>query len=150
MFDTDGDRQLDGAESACGSDPLDPLSRVLANAADPDLEGDFLPAACEAVAGSDPALNDTDADGILDGVEFLRVGTSALDSNSDDDDCSDADEIASLNPGTGVDSIDLGIVASRFGLSTSPLYFWDFDMNRDGSVSSIDLLFVALQFGACT
>jgi hypothetical protein len=29
------------------------------------------------------------------------------------------------------------------------LYFWNFDLNRDGSINSLDLLAAAVQFGLC-
>jgi PKD repeat protein len=150
QFDTDGDRQLDGPEVACGSDPLDPLSRVLANGANPDLDGDLLPAACETIAGSDPANSDSDGDGVVDGIEYLRIGIDPEDNDTDDDGCDDDIEVASLNPDSIVNSIELGLVASRFGLLGGPLYFWDFDMNRDASINALDLLFVATRFGSCT
>ena len=149
MFDTDGDRQRDGAEVACGSNPLDSLSRVVSSPGNPDLDGDLLPVACEAIAGTDTGAGDSDGDEVLDGIEFLRVGTSAINANTDGDDCGDASEMASLNSDHTVNSIDLGFLASRYSLIGSPLYFWDFDVNRDGAINSLDLLFVALQFGAC-
>lgn len=149
LFDTDGDRQLDGPEVACGSNPLDPASRVLSNPGNPDPDADLLPAACEAIAGSDGGASDSDGDGILDGIEFLRIGTSPINANTDSDTCSDAKEVAGLNSDRVVSSIDLGFLSSRYSFAGSPLYFWDFDMNRDGAVNSLDLLFVALRFGAC-
>jgi len=45
--------------------------------ASPDADGDLLPDADEAVGGTNPGLDDTDGDGLRDGLEVLR-GTSAV------------------------------------------------------------------------
>ena len=146
LSDTDGDRQLDGPEVACGSNPLDPLSRVVGG---PDADSDLLPDACEAIAGTDPNAADSDGDGVIDGVEFLRLGTNPLLRDTDGDGCNDAREVASLNADRVVSSGDLGIAASRYSVAGQPLYFWNFDVNRDGAINSIDLLFIAVNVGPC-
>jgi glucose/arabinose dehydrogenase len=145
LADTDGDRQLDGAEVRCGSNPLDPASRVVGL----DSDGDLLPDACEAIIGTNPNNFDTDGDGISDGIEFLRLGTNPLSSNTDGDACSDGKELASMNADQIVNVADLGITTSRYSLAGEPLYHWNFDLNRDGAINSIDLLMVAVFFGPC-
>jgi hypothetical protein len=143
--DSDGDRQLDGAEAACGSNPLSAASTV----SGPDSDSDGLPNACEAIAGSNAGLVDTDGDGVNDGAEFLRLGVNPADSDTDDDGCADGPEVASVNGDRVTNSLDLLGVALRFGPSSNPGYHAVFDMNRDGDVNSIDLQFVATQFGPC-
>jgi hypothetical protein len=134
--DTDGDRILDGAECALGSDPLNPLSK---------------PTVAQCVTGSGAATNltDSDGDGIKDYVEYCNYNSNPRSANTDGDGCGDAREIASVNDDNGVDSRDLGTVASSFGLSTNPLYIADFDTNKDGVIASNDLGYVASRFGQC-
>lgn len=143
--DTDGDRRLDGAEVACGSDPLDPASTPSGT----DTDGDGLPDACELAIGTDPNNPDTDGDGMTDGNEFLRVGTNPLVRDTDADGCNDAVEVAAVNGDRTVNSTDLLIVASHFGPAGGASYVGDFDVNRNGMINSVDLLFVAEQFGPC-
>lgn len=145
LFDTDGDRQRDGAEVACGSSPTNAASRVTGL----DDDGDQLPNACEAVAGTNSNAVDSDGDGLTDGVEYLRLGTSPLAIDTDGDGCRDGKEATSHNQDTFVNVADLGMTASRYSTSADPLYFWSIDVNRDGSINSLDLLIVALQYGAC-
>ena len=130
---------------ACGSSPLDALSRVIG----PDGDSDGLSDACEAIAGTNPAVIDTDGDGVLDGLEYLRIGTNPVAFDTDADGCRDSKELASMNNDLTVNVADLGITATRFSVIGDSLYFWDFDTNRDGAINAIDLLTVALQFGAC-
>jgi PKD repeat protein len=142
--DSDGDRQLDGPEVRCGSNPLDGSSKV---AGGPDADGDFLPDACEAIIGSNPNVRDTDVDGITDAVEYLRIGTDPTVADTDGDACGDGAEVASVNGDRVVNSLDLQAVAQRFGISTPPVYHPVFDVNRDGAINSLDLQFVAVLFG---
>ncbi len=145
LFDTDGDRQRDGAEVACGSNPLDGLSRVTGS----DSDGDQLPNTCEVIAGTNTNVSDSDGDGLPDGIEFLRLGTNPTVADTDGDGCGDGKETASFNHDLSVNPADLGILASRYSVIGDPLYFWNFDVNRDASINSLDLLIVALQFGTC-
>jgi PKD repeat protein len=144
--DSDGDRQLDGREVSCGSDPLNPGSFVTGG---PDADGDLLPDACEAIAGTDPNARDTDGDGITDGIEFLRLGLNPTVRDTDADGCADGPEAASPNSDRGVNALDLQALAQRFGPSTAPNYDRHFDLNWDGNINALDLQFVATQFGPC-
>jgi glucose/arabinose dehydrogenase len=143
-FDTDGDTQLDGAEIACGSNPLDSASKVTGA----DADGDGLPDTCEVTAGTNPNVTDTDGDGLADGVEFLRLGTSPTVRDSDGDGCNDSVEVASVNGDRIVSAADLGIVATHFGVGGSG-YVRDYDPNRDGLITAGDLGFIASRFGPC-
>jgi hypothetical protein len=67
-------------------------TRSAADATDDD--GDGLTAAEEANAGTDPALADTDEDGLTDGQEVHEIGTDPLRSDSDGDGVLDGDEVA--------------------------------------------------------
>ena len=116
----------------------------MANAGNPDLDEDLLPVACEAIAGTDTDAADSDGDDILDGIEFLRIGTSAINAKLT------ATTAATPMKWPALNSLHRqfdrpGVLASRYGLVGNPLYFWDFDVNRDGAINSLDLLFVALQ-----
>ena len=144
--DTDGDRQIDGAEIACGSDPLSKTSKVTGL----DTDRDGLPDACELILGTNPNLPDTDGDGILDGVEVLRLGTNPLVRDTDGDGCNDMTETASVNGDRVVNSADLAIVAAHFGPSTYGTYVADFDINKDGAINSGDLAQMAAHFGPCS
>lgn len=148
LADTDGDRHLDAAECVLGYDPTDSTSRP-PNAIPPDADSDRLPDSVEATLGTDPSEPDSDGDGVLDGVEWRHYNTSPLLVNTDGDLCSDGKEIASINGDTTVNIIDLQQVAQAFGLSSSPNYLTNHDMNKDGFINVIDLQQVARQVGAC-
>lgn len=62
--------------------------------AGPDDDNDGLAAAREAEVGTDPALADTDEDGLTDGQEVLEFGTHPLVADTDGDGVLDGDEIA--------------------------------------------------------
>ena len=86
--DTDGDGLPDGMETALGTEP-----------GNPDSDGDGLPDGWEVVNGLDPlsasgddgADGDPDGDGIRNSRE-LRLGTSALNTDSDCDGLEDGEE----------------------------------------------------------
>ena len=61
---------------------------------DTDDDGDGLSNAREAELNTDPALPDTDEDGLTDGEEVLEVGSSPLAPDTDGDGVLDGDEIA--------------------------------------------------------
>jgi hypothetical protein len=143
--DSDGDLAIDGAEVTCGSDPLDGASRP----SGPNADLDMLPDACEALIGTDPALPDTEGDGVADGVEFLRTGTDPLSGNTDGDGCGDGRELGSINGDQEVNVIDLNQIANRLGTKDSPNYFWTFDVNRDSIINVLDLLNSVRHNGAC-
>jgi len=67
-----------------------------------DTDGDDLIDLHELQLGTDPALADTDADGLDDGVEVRDSETNPTDSDSDDDGLSDGQEVNVL----GTDPLD--------------------------------------------
>lgn len=116
--DDDNDGLTDAAETACGSDPLDPDSRCeecdgtdndldghtdegfpdtdadgAADCVDPDDDGDGLTDAEESVRGTDPLNPDTDDDGLSDFDEALVYGTDPADPDTDGDLWFDSDEV---------------------------------------------------------
>ena len=85
--DTDGDGYLDGeevlgpdgiADSGDETDPLDPCDPDPAAVATEDCDNDNLTTEEEIAEGTDPAIPDTDGDGINDGDE-VNDGTDPLD-----------------------------------------------------------------------
>ena len=146
--DTDGDLVLDGAECALGSDPLDAASEPPAQQAG-DGDHDGLTDAFEATIGTDAFRPDTDADGLLDGVEVKGYGTNPLNINSDGDRCTDGKEVASINTDANVNSLDLLQVAKSYGLGGSANYVPNMDINKDGRVNSTDMFVAYRQWGYC-
>ena len=143
--DTDGDRVLDGAECALGSDPANAASKPampsLAN--DPDRDG--LSTQFELAIGTNPNKADTDGDGLNDGIEVKAYGTDPLNVNSDGDTCPDGAEVASINGDSVVNVLDLQNVAMQLNAP----YILDFDLNKDGVINVLDLQFAAKQLGTC-
>jgi hypothetical protein len=127
--DTDGDRVLDGAECALGTDPTNPASFPSA-------------AACGAVT-------DADGDGVAAFREYCYYNTDPNNANTDGDTCDDGKEIASINADTAVNVIDLSQIAGAFGPAPGPPYIVQFDVNKDGAINVLDLSFVAGRFGVC-
>lgn len=142
--DTDGDRVLDGAECALGSDPANAASKPAA-IVEPDADRDGLPDAL------DPSNTngDADADGLRDGVEFRNYASNPSSSDSDGDGCPDTKEVASVTADRSVEVVDLQQIASAAGTAASPGYLAAFDPNKDGGINVIDLQFAARHIGAC-
>ncbi len=143
IADTDGDRTNDGTEIACGSGPLNALSKLTGT----DTDHDGLPDACEVIYGTDPNNIDSDGDRLLDGWEVRYWTSNALSTNTDADGCTDEREVASVNNDAKVNSTDMLMLAQRFGSITPE--WGDLDMNGDGKINSTDMLFVAQHFGQC-
>jgi hypothetical protein len=144
-IDSDGDRAADGAECFLGSNPGDPNSRpVVLYPSNLDADHDGLTTAQETARGTNPNDIDTDDDGLSDGLEVRAYNTSPTNANTDGDGCDDAAEIASINADSKVDSIDMQLVAQRFGTLNLP----NVDINKDRVVSSIDLQLIAQNFNA--
>jgi hypothetical protein len=142
--DTDGDRVLDNAECLLGSNPASAAS-VPPAIVGPDSDNDGVPNLLD----PDDAAVDSDGDSALDRWEFRHYNTLMTEANADADACADAREIASVNGDLVVNSFDLGLIASRYGLSTSPNYTSTLDITKDGAINSIDLGYVAGRFGFC-
>ena len=140
--DTDGDRVLDGAECALGSDPTNAASKPALPTAANDPDRDGLSTSFELSIGSDPTKADTDGDGIPDGVEYKGYNTSPTVVDTDGDGCPDGREIASLDGNTLVNSLDLLLIANRFNRRDLPVQ----DVNKDGVINSTDLALTARNF----
>lgn len=142
--DSDGDGTIDGAECALGTDPASAASKPATIVA-PDADSDGLPDALD----PNDANPDSDGDGVLDGIEFRGYGTNVQSANTDGDACADGKEIASLDGIAAVNSIDLQQAALSFSPNQNAPYILDFDVNKNGQINSIDLQFIARQFGPC-
>jgi hypothetical protein len=138
LADTDGDRVLDGAECALGTDAAFAGSVPPASPAG-DTDHDGLTDAFELTIGTDPNKVDTDGDLINDGVEVMYYNTNPLSTNTDGDACGDGKEIGSVNNDTAVNVIDLQIISKATGSAPGPPYVTDFDLNKDGQINVLDL-----------
>jgi hypothetical protein len=142
--DTDGDRVLDSAECAMGSDPANVASKPPIPSVANDTDRDGLSDVFEIEKGTDPTKRDTDADKIPDGVEYKGYNTDPNSTDTDGDLCADGRETASVNTDTRVDSLDLLVVARLFNRHDFPVQ----DINKDGVVNSADLAMVAANFNS--
>jgi hypothetical protein len=119
--DSDGDRFLDGAECALGTNPVSPASKP----------------ATLTLCG---ATTDADGDKIADRTEFCFYGTNINSNDTDNDRTTDGArdgcEIASLNGDRVVSSGDQGMLAA--GISGSQPYTVNVDINKDGILNSGD------------
>jgi sugar lactone lactonase YvrE len=125
--DTDGDRFLDGAECAMGTDPNNAGSKpsLGACAASGDPDGDKIQSRVEVCHyNTDP--NDNDTDDALDG---LPAGPAK-----------DGCEIASINGDRVVNAADQLLLANAI---TAPFYLLSMDINKDGTIASGDQLIMA-------
>lgn len=146
VADTDGDRVLDGAECALGSDPTNASSKPVIPTSTNDPDADRLSTQFELAIGTDPTRADTDGDGLNDGLEVKFYGTNPLKPNTDGDTCPDAAEVASINGDSLVNVLDLQNDAIQ--LDPAP-YILDFDVNKDGLINVLDLQFIAKQLDTC-
>jgi hypothetical protein len=128
LRDTDGDRFLDGAECALGTDPGDAGSKPLL-------------ASCA-------AAGDGDGDKIQDRVEVCHYNTSGSNVDTDGDQdgspstglTKDGCEIVSLNNDRLVNAADQLLLASAI---STPFYLVSMDVNKDGGVNAGDQLIMA-------
>ena len=134
--DTDGDRAVDGAECAVGTNPGSAASRP-------------TPAQCAAYLGVAIAA-DTDGDKIRDNTEFCGYNSSRATSDTDGDGVLDGCEIASLNNDTIVNVADRGLLAIEF---TRPVpqsaKIVNMDLNKDGVINVGDVGLLATLFAPC-
>lgn len=111
--DTDNDTLRDGFELTYADDGLDPLANDTNNNTvgdgieDPD--NDNLTNLAEQANGTHPGQNDTDVDGLSDGVEVTNHSTNPLLRDTDSDGLADADELEvgtdPLDPDTDGDGV---------------------------------------------
>lgn len=142
--DTDGDGVDDGTEVRLGTDPLvpnnlDPIF-VAIGGDESDNDRDSLAASLEAVLGTNPALADTDGDGIRDDYEILR-GTDPLDPSS-------FAHVGDVNRDGFLDNTDaVRILEAFLDLSQLNISNQDrIDVNRDGFVDNVDAILVFNRF----
>lgn len=138
LADTDGDRRLDGAECALGTDPVSAAS-FPPNIVAPDADSDGLP---DALDPNDASV-DSDGDGLRDGVEFRYYNTNVIGVNTDGDAASDDCEAASLNLDTKVNPGDQALLASEVIRTPPPDKLVNYDINKDGALNPGDQAFQA-------
>jgi hypothetical protein len=127
--DTDGDRVMDGAECALGTDPAS--------------------AATKPTMAQCGTSSDNDADGLSERLEFCIYNTSDAYSDTDGDGTRDGCEATSINADTIVTSGDQGLFAAERTRPIPPPRLAHFDFNGDGVMSSGDQGIQATRFGKC-
>ena len=151
--DTDGDVFTDGYEALQGSDPLNVASRTCTLGDCTDTDADGVPNVIETGAGSNPALADTDGDGLSDAIELRHRATSPLLADTDGGGCSDRREVFSIDANNGVSFGDLLLFAAAYGATGPalgvPSAKWDAnkDYNGNSTVAFSDLLIFAGAYG---
>jgi hypothetical protein len=150
--DTDGDRVLDGAECALGTNPASSASKPTA-------------AACAAFLGVGASV-DTDGDRLFDRIEYCAYNTDRLllDTDGDQDTfplnptpavnlVRDGCEAASLNNDRTVNSADQLLIALEIAREVNQtLRLVNMDINKDGGVNSGDQLLMVgfiVNAGSC-
>ncbi len=111
----------------------------------PDADSDGLPDSLD----PNDASQDTDGDGVKDGVEFRNYNSNVTGVNTDGDTCADGKEVASLNADNSVNAGDQLLLVLEISRVPPPAKLVNFDMNKDGVVNAGDQLFQVLRFGAC-
>ena len=132
--DTDNDGTLDGPDIWLGRDPRIPDERP-----EGDMDRDGLVDALEKTIGTDPASNDTDSDGISDGMEYVELHTDPKDNDTDGDSIPDGEELfVYFTDPREPDSDSDGLVdAKELEIGTSPLMP---DSDNDGLPDGEELL----------
>ena len=139
-IDTDGDGLQDGWEVTYNARyGVDPLVIATSSELDSDMDNDTLTLSEEGEVGTDPENEDTDEDGLNDGIEIF-AHTNPLDIDTDKDGLNDSFEILIIltNP-LDLDSDSDGLNDSyEFEiLYTNPL---DLDSDSDGLNDSLEVL----------
>jgi subtilisin family serine protease len=167
-LDADGDgynHDTDNCPLASNATQADLDGDGLGDACDSDIDGDGLTNAQEATYGTNPANQDTDADGINDGAEVNTHGTNPLIADTDGDGLTDGAEIntygtnptlsnkgdlaPSGTPDNQTNVSDLMVLMRFVGQlqvpTTQDLTLGD--MNNDGVLDVRDVLLLRRQLG---
>src|SRR4029079_548263 len=104
-----------------------------------DPDNDRIPSSIEAIIGTNPALLDTDGDGLSDGVEFKGWNTNPLAFDSDGDGTRDRCEVGSLKADTVVNPGDQALLTAEIARAApATAKLWHFDLNQDGVLNPGD------------
>jgi hypothetical protein len=127
LRDTDGDRFLDGPECTLGFDPVSSASKPALSACGP--------------------TGDTDGDRVTDRVEVCNYNSNPGNADSDGDvgldGAKDGCEVGSINGDRVINAGDQLLLAQEIVRVPPPAKLVNFDLNKDGSVSSGDQLLMA-------
>jgi subtilisin family serine protease len=94
--DSDGDTVIDALDNCpndANTDQSDVDGDMLGDVCDPDADDDGLLNTDETIYGTNPLVNDTDGDTLLDGEEVNTYGTNPVSTDTDTDRVSDGDEV---------------------------------------------------------
>jgi hypothetical protein len=133
--DTDGDRFLDGAECARGTNPASSLSKptITSCGGTGDADGDRVMERIEVCNhNTDPNVADTDGDGVRDGCEVASINVDHVVNSSD--------------------QLLFQLEYTRVVLQGGANPLANMDINRDGNFNSIDklsLAFLIIPTGQC-
>ncbi len=149
LADTDGDRVLDGAECALGTDPTDPND---------------APTMAQCIAAT--SSGDEDGDGVPSWREYCYYNTDPNNPNTDGDTrtngqpLNDGCEIYSINADQVVNIIDLQQIALEIGHHGPPPPDYpnnatyrlkvNFDVTKDGTINVVDLQQAARAIAICS
>ena len=121
--DTDEDGLADKWEVTYnGSLGVNPFVAATASELDSDSDGDGLNISAEAIANTDPELNDTDGDGLNDGYEMLNLTTDPTLVDTDGDGLADKWEVtyngtSGINPFVAATASELDSDGDSDGLT---------------------------------
>jgi quercetin dioxygenase-like cupin family protein len=136
----DDDDDDDAAPTTTDTATTAPTTEAPTTTTPVDTDNDDLTDTEEAAAGSNPAVPDTDGDGLWDGVEVHQYNTDPLSRDTDGDGLDDLDETEHGTDGRNVDSDGDGLSDGQevYELGSNPVKI---DTDSDGLTDVQELAF---------